>query len=474
MDPQLSTSIFESIVQDAPDGVLLVDRTGAIVFANQQLSALTGYEAEELVGQRIEILVPIGRRGVHVNHREVYQDDPSLRPMGSGRELEARRRDGSEFPVEISLSPSDAAGLTIAVVRDVTARKQAERALRRSEERHRLLSEHSEDVIFRYRIGTAAGFEYMSPAATRVLGHSPEEFYADPDLWREVVHEDDHETMIAMLSTRNEPRIELTQIEVAGESRWMETSITPVVEDREVVAVEGIARDVTARREAEQEHRELIEEVQRQLERERIARDLHDDIIQSVHAAGLALRSWARTEAVTAEQVAERTVVELNAVIADIRAYMRELTGGDSVTQAEPHLLRARITEMVRGITQPTWSVEVELSADIDTELARGIQLMAKELISNVQRHARAQEASLTLRERDQSVELVVTDDGSGFDPATTSSTSFGLRSLRERCAALGGTAHVFSGSGVGTGVTVRVPLRTVDVPRVDEASTAT
>lgn len=475
MSPELPGSAYESIVQSAPDGVLVVDSDGCIVFANEQLCELFGYEADELSGERIELLVPIDRRGGHVSHRETYQERPTRRAMGTGRELEGRRKDGDTFPVEISLSPYDddahgAMGMTIAVVRDVTARKQVERALRRSEERHRLLAEHSEDVIFRYRVGTAAGFEYMSPAASRVLGHAPEEFYAHPDLWREFVHEDDLDSVAEMLSARSEPGIQTTRITVDDELRWLETSITPVGHGPSgVTAVEGIVRDVSDRREAELEHRELIEEVQRQLERERIARDLHDDIIQSVYSTGLTLRSWAREDGVSVEQVIERTTVELNAVIADIRAYMRELTTGSAGPLTEPHLLEARISELVAGVRKPEWTIEAELASRLKPDLGRGVQLMAKELISNVQRHSGAEHATLSLRQAGSSLELTVADDGAGFEPEGVSASSFGLRSLRERSATLGGSIRVESRPGDGTRVTVTLPLDGSPAPAPSE-----
>lgn len=97
----LSPAILEAI----PDAVVAVNRQGVIVQVNSQTEALFSYTREELIGQGIEILVPERQRGDHHRHREEYHAKPKIRRMGSGLDLYGRRRDGSEFPVEISLSP---------------------------------------------------------------------------------------------------------------------------------------------------------------------------------------------------------------------------------------------------------------------------------------------------------------------------------------------------------------------------------
>jgi PAS domain S-box-containing protein len=127
---------FRSLLESAPDAMVIVDRSGRIAIVNGQAERLFGYARAELLGQPIEILVPTRYQSSHPSHRGRFFTDPKVRPMGAGLALQARRRDGSEFPVEISLSPLHTAEGTLvsASIRDITERRRVEAALQEQNE----------------------------------------------------------------------------------------------------------------------------------------------------------------------------------------------------------------------------------------------------------------------------------------------------------------------------------------------------
>ena len=129
---QVGEAGFRAFIEFAPDAVVIVDRAGTMVLVNSQTEIMFGRPCAELLGRPVELLLPGRLRGPHVVQRDGYLGAPRMRPMGEGRDLVGIRSDGSEFPVEISLSPLQTPDglLVTAVVRDITKRQAAEQAQR--------------------------------------------------------------------------------------------------------------------------------------------------------------------------------------------------------------------------------------------------------------------------------------------------------------------------------------------------------
>jgi formate hydrogenlyase transcriptional activator len=147
--PAREQALFEQLFESSPDAIVVTDSAGRITNANAQVQRVFGFTTEELVGKPVETLIPERFRGAHPNHRQAYNAKPSVRPMGVGLELYGLRKDGTEFPVDIMLSPVETAEgrVTVGVIRDISERKRTEEALRDSEQQLRALFEFSPDAI---------------------------------------------------------------------------------------------------------------------------------------------------------------------------------------------------------------------------------------------------------------------------------------------------------------------------------------
>src|SRR3954463_8274990 len=151
-DLAVASSIVARVLDAAPDGLLLVDAAGQITLANDRVEQMFGYGRADLLGQPVGVLLPEAFRQAHVAHRQRFLDQPRTRPMGAGLALSGRRKDGSEFAVEVSLSPLNSGGArwVVAGIRDATERLEIERRRRQSAvvaEQSRIAEDLAETVI---------------------------------------------------------------------------------------------------------------------------------------------------------------------------------------------------------------------------------------------------------------------------------------------------------------------------------------
>ncbi|MCH8948540.1 MAG: PAS domain S-box protein [Acidobacteria bacterium] len=214
-----------------------------------------GYSQEELLGQPIEILLPERFRKIHPQHHEGYFAAPHIRPMGTGLDLVGRRKDGSEFPVDVTLGPlkTEEGLLVISVIRDITERKHAEETLRESEEKYRTIIQTIEDGY--YEVDIAGNFTFHNDSLCRILGYSPSELmgmnnqqYADAETSKQV-----YQAFNKVFRT-GQPRQEFNWpiIRKDGTKRYIDTSIHLMRNATgKPVGFRGILRDITERKRAE-------------------------------------------------------------------------------------------------------------------------------------------------------------------------------------------------------------------------------
>ncbi len=368
--------------------------------------------------------------------------------------------------------------------------------LARSETRYRGLVEQIDEIIFRVTLPDAR-IEYISPAIERVLGYQVEWVMANPMFIGDILHPDFvswyNDRLADLAQGKVASQYEYQVIDIDGQKHWIQQSNVGITDDDgRLIAIESVARDVTANKLAEAQLRAQQSELAALKERERIGRDLHDGLGQVMGYVNV--QAQAASTLVEAGQIAqaEAMMAQLAQVAqdahADIRRYILDLRlpAAEAVAQEWQTTLYSYLQVFAQN-----FGIDVQLSypASLSPDpfppaVGKEVFQIVQEALNNVRKHARVRTAQVILIQADDHITVIVADNGVGFeigavnDPETleTREGRFGLKIMSERAETVGASVQINSAPGAGTQVMVHVPLRDGVViepvrPGLDEAA---
>ena len=484
---RLAAAYFDA----APDAIIAVDGDGLITMVNQQAEILFGYERDELLDQSVEMLIPRDLRQVHQGHRRHYANESRTRPMGDQTTiLHGLTKAGVLIPVDVALSPvaSEAATGALAIVRDLRPRIEAEQDRDRRAQLFSALAEIRQSTLMEQPI--EAILEMTLESTSRLL-QAAHTFVAVPSVDGGLTYRSMRTKMTPNYSGLALPESELIKtvldggrpmavasvnglsgLGTDGDNGFGPGFIAPLVASGSLAGILAAVRSAGEPEFSEDEigvGASLASEIAVTLDlvkaradrrrmflvedRERIARDLHDVVIQRLFAAGMGLQAALGAKFQLEEKVAA-TVDELDETIDVIRETIFHLTQPDLSLEGELQRIVDRFRTVGRNDVSLTISGDLD---EINEILADNLTATLNELLSNVERHAEADSAEVCLEIGD-AVTLTVADDGVGFDEHPAQ--GFGLHNITQRAEYLDGSVVIQPGpDGVGTTVTWTVTL---------------
>ena len=502
----VSDSATSGLLEALPDAIVIVNQEGQVANVNSQTEELFGYAREEILGQPIEMLIPERFRGRHVASRSDYVQKPMVRPMGTGMDLRARRKDGSEFPVEISLSPmtTNDGVLVISSIRDITIRRRMEGLLDAQREILELIAMNHPltDILHKIcqviedqsqgmlcsilildgtqlhhgaapslpddytraidgiHIGSAVGS--CGTAAYRKEPVIVSDIATDP-LWAQYCELALRHGLRACWST---PILSSAGSVLGTFAMYYHETRSPTAHDENLIDIATHLASVgIERRQEEHALREISGHLihAQEEERSRIARELHDSVSQKLALLAVELDILAQRQSRPELQLTEQ-LQKLVEQTRDISTEIYNLSYQLHPSQLAHVGLDTAIKRLCMEITEQSETV-IEYSSHLDgkvlpSDAALCLYRVTQESLRNVLQHSNARDAHVELTENSTTVNLRISDSGVGFDTAGANIKGrLGLLSMRERARLVGGKISIHSKPAAGTCIDVEIPL---------------
>jgi|WetSurMetagenome_2_1015567.scaffolds.fasta_scaffold00358_5 PAS domain S-box-containing protein len=438
---------------------------------NPEFARMYGYKVEEMEGS-------------HISDFSFPPDCcqiPAVRPEGCVWEATHVRKDGSTFPVLINVSEVlEETGKTayrVVNVQDITRIKETERALQKSEARFEAMTNNIPVMVFQYLAeGLSGRFTFVSGGATEICGLTPEILQNDPSAFIELLAKEENASFFEArgASERNisawnwEGEIRLSE----GKGKWVNLRAIPQPLEGGGMLWDGVLLDITESKQKEAEirnSRELLRQLSahrdsvKEDERKRIAREIHDELGQSLTALKIDV-DWLEERISHEGRVGER-LQSMSRILLETVESVRRIARNLRPGMLDDLGLAAAIEWLVDQFMERS-DIDCRLvmnreEFEVDESLAICIYRILQEALTNIARHSGADSVRVTLNESEDIICLEVHDNGSGFD-TDSRMHSFGLLGIKERAEMLGGKVEISSAQGSGTSVRVTLPKVTL------------
>jgi PAS domain S-box-containing protein len=455
---EANLELFKHIIHQIHDPIywLSPEEGFRFIYVNDAACRHYGYSAETLLGMS----VPDWDPNYTLEACEIFWQELKVQKSRTFETLH-RRSTGELVPVEVRTNYVAIAGVEYiaGTILDITERKQAESAIKASRDYyHNLFNELPCPV---WQTGLDTKCIYFNQAWLNFTGRTLEQELGDG--WCEGVHPEDLgqciHTYTQAFNQRLPFEMEYRLRRYDGEYRWIVDVGRPYRDrDGRFAGYVGSCLDITERTRAERALQESEGHLRRMIDqREQLARDLHDNIIQAIFAVGLSLEDYKRHADTTDGKITLNQAIRvLNQIIKDVRGYI-EADGSDSFTPDKlPQLLRRTVLCLI-GPCVPQFEIQLTKSAlaHLPSDVAKQVLLIAREAMTNSARYSKATQCRVSLEEREGHFYLAISDDGIGFEPSKVSDHGLGLKNIVARVGTLNGQVRILSGPGVGTRILV-------------------